>query len=136
VTLDDTAIRFGYLADAADVAALRDAVRTGARLLRTPEMATVVAEADIPSWVDGRGSDAAAEEWIRGHLGTALHSCGTARMGDADDPDAVADAHGRVHGVEALRVADAALLPEVPSRGTALAAVMIGERIAELMAGE
>lgn len=136
VTLDDTAIRFGYLADAADVAALRDAVRTGARLLRTPEMATVVAEADIPSWVDGRGSDAAADEWIRGHLGTALHSCGTARMGDADDPDAVADAHGRVHGVEALRVADAALLPEVPSRGTALAAVMIGERIAELMAGE
>jgi choline dehydrogenase-like flavoprotein len=136
VGLDETAIRYGYLADPADLAALRDAVRTGAGLLRAPEMAGVVTQADIPSWVDGRDSDAEADTWIRARLGTALHSCGTARIGAGDDPDAVADAHGRVHGVEALRIADGSLLPDVPSRGTALAAVMIGERLAELVAGE
>jgi choline dehydrogenase-like flavoprotein len=68
--------------------------------------------------------------------GTALHSCGTARMGAAGDPGAVADAHGRVHDTENLRVADASLLPHVPTRGTALTAVLIGERVAELMAAE
>ncbi len=69
-----------------------------------------------PSWVDERDADAAADAWIRAHLGTALHSCGTARMGAEHDPDAVADAHGRVHGVEALRVADAS-----PAAGGAVA---------------
>lgn len=129
-------IRYGYLSHDADRAALRDAVRTGARLLRSPEMADVVGSAALPEWVDARSSDADADEWIRGRLGTALHSCGTARLGDADDPDAVTDPHGRVHGVAGLRVADASILPMVPSRGTALAAVLVGERIAELMSGE
>jgi choline dehydrogenase-like flavoprotein len=113
-------VRYGYLSHDIERAALRAAVRAADGILRSSEMG------DLVAWV-------APEP---GPLGTALHSCGTARMGAAEDPDAVADAHGRVHDTENLRIADASLLPHVPSRGTALAAVLIGERIAELMAAE
>lgn len=129
-------IRYDYLARPEDLAALRSATRLAAILLRSEPMRQVVASAAVPAWVDAPASEEASEEWIRGALGTALHSCGTARMGNEDDPDAVTDAHGRVHGATGLRVADASLLPAVPSRGTALAAVLIGERIAELIASE
>jgi choline dehydrogenase len=128
-------IRYDYLASSDDLAALRAAAAMAARLLRSEPMQRVVASAALPDWIDS-GDAADAESWIRGALGTALHSCGTARMGDDDDADAVADAHGRVHGVSGLRIADASLLPVVPSRGTALTAVLIGERIAELIAAE
>ncbi|GAA3765841.1 GMC family oxidoreductase N-terminal domain-containing protein [Microbacterium kribbense] len=127
-----TVVRYGYLSDAGEREALRDGIRVAARVLRASEMADVVAAADLPDWIDGRGPTEPASA----HVSTALHSCGTARMGDVADADAVADAHGRVYGTSGLRIADASLLPMVPSRGTALTAVMIGERIAELIAQE
>ena len=56
-------------------------------------------------------------------------------MGPDGDPGAVVDQHLRVRGVEGLRVADTSVLPEVPTRGPAATAVMVGERAAELMTG-
>jgi choline dehydrogenase-like flavoprotein len=52
-------------------------------------------------------------------------------MGPADDPTAVTGERGLVHGVRGLRVADASIMPRVPSANTNLAAIMIGERIGE-----
>lgn len=134
----EAVVRYDYLGSTADRAALRAATRTAADLLRRGELGAVVESADIPSWVDAADGDNvhndAADQWLRDNLGTALHSCGTARMGAGRD--AVVDTHGRVHGVDGLRVADASILPGVPSRGTALTAVMLGERLAELMAAE
>lgn len=129
-------IRYGYLSDEADRATLRAAVRAGADLLREGPLAALVADADLPEWTTRGHTDAEADDWLRTQVGTALHSCGTARMGPASDPGAVVDAHGRVHGVRGLRVADASILPVVPTRGTALTAVFLGERIAELIADE
>ncbi len=137
VTGADTAVvRYDYLSPAADRAALRESVRVAALLLRSGELGAIVESADIPEWVEDASSDDIADDWLRANLGTALHSCGTARMGPVDDARAVVDTHGRVRGVERLRIADASVLPGVPSRGTALTAVMIGERMAELMAAE
>ncbi len=45
-------------------------------------------------------------------------------------PDAVVDAHGRVHGVENLLVADASVMPVVPTTNTNIPTLMIAERIA------
>ncbi|MDQ1129676.1 GMC family oxidoreductase [Microbacterium sp. SORGH_AS_0888] len=124
------AIRYGHLAAPADRRALRDAVRTGIRLLRSPALAWAV-DADDAHGLE-TGEDAALDAWIGSRLGTALHASGTAAMGERG----VTDAHGRVRGMRGLRVADTSLLPVVPTRGTALAAVMVGERIAELMLAE
>ena len=67
------------------------------------------------------------DAWMLQHLGTAIHMCGTAPMGD------VVDGQGRVLGVRGLRVADTSILPSVPSRGPFATAVFIGELIAESM---
>ena len=63
----------------------------------------------------------------------APHSVGTARMGPANDPGAVVDQHGRVHGARGLRVADASIMPTIPSANTHLSCVMIGERNSQWM---
>ena len=54
-------------------------------------------------------------------------------MGAASDPGIVVDEQGRVLGVDSLRVADASIFPWVPSANTHLSAVLVGEKIAELM---
>lgn len=129
------AITYEYLADAHDRDRLRFGVREGLRLLRSPAFAGVVESVMVPE-TELLHDDRYADEWIAHHLGTSLHSSGTARMGPASDPSSVVDAHGRVHAVERLRVADASALPHVPSRGTAATAVLLGERFAELRLAE
>ncbi len=54
-------------------------------------------------------------------------------MGPADDPAAVVDQYGRVHGVTGVRVADTSILPSAPSRGPAATAILIGERMADFI---
>jgi choline dehydrogenase len=45
--------------------------------------------------------------------------------------ESATDGHGRVRGVEGLLVADASLMPTIPSAHTNLTALMIGERFGE-----
>jgi choline dehydrogenase-like flavoprotein len=52
-------------------------------------------------------------------------------MGPPDDPMAVCDERGFVRGVRGLRIADASLMPVVPSANTNIPTIMIGERIGE-----
>jgi choline dehydrogenase len=49
-----------------------------------------------------------------------------------NDPMAVVDPELQVHGVEALRVADASIMPTVVSGNTNAATIMIGERVADM----
>lgn len=55
------------------------------------------------------------------------HMTGTCPMG------AVLDADCRVHGIDGLRVADASVMPTIPTGNTYLGCVMIAERIARKM---
>jgi choline dehydrogenase-like flavoprotein len=52
--------------------------------------------------------------------------------GSGPDPGggAVVDARGRVHGIEHLHVADASVMPAIPSANTNLPTIMIAERVA------
>ncbi len=131
---------YGYLAPVADRAGLRSGVRLAADLLRTPPLAALAAPGgELPPGdrltPAVLADDAALDGWIGRHVGTAVHLCGSARMGPDGDPGAVVDGRLRVRGVAGLRIADTSVLPRVPSRGTAATAVMVGERAAELLAG-
>jgi choline dehydrogenase len=70
-------------------------------------------------------------EWIYRSCGSGYHPCGTAPMGPEGDPAAAVDGRGRVRGVEGLVVADASIMPTIPSANTNLTTLMIGERFGE-----
>jgi choline dehydrogenase len=83
----------------------------------------------------GTGNDADLKDYIRRNAGHRSHPVGTCRMGRGTDVDAVVDPQLRVRGIEGLRVADASVMPEVPSGNTNLPAMMVGERAADLILG-
>jgi choline dehydrogenase-like flavoprotein len=51
-------------------------------------------------------------------------------MGTDPKAGAVVDPTGRVHGLENLWVADASVMPDIPSANTHLPTLMVAERIA------
>ncbi|MEV1329312.1 mycofactocin system GMC family oxidoreductase MftG [Micromonospora costi] len=127
-------IDYGYLSTPGSRRRLREAVRVTAEILDTSAFAAVSSGLSGPPPAVLR-NDRALDAWIRAHLGTSQHTCGTAPMGSPDDPThTVADQYGRVHGVEGLRIADTSLLPDAPQRGPAATAVLIGEMIAHAIA--
>jgi choline dehydrogenase-like flavoprotein len=58
------------------------------------------------------------------------HPTSTCKMGAADDPGAVVDPGGRVHGFEQVFVADCSIMPFVPKANTNIPAIVVGEQIA------
>lgn len=75
--------------------------------------------------------DAALLDYARGCGQTAWHTVGTCRMGS--ESDSVVDAQLRVHGVAKLRVADASVMPTIPSSNTNAPSIMIGEKASDLV---
>lgn len=76
------------------------------------------------------------DEWLdfaRTTGSTVFHPCGTARMGPASDPGTVVDPSLRVHGLDRLRIADASIMPGIPSANTAASTMVIGAKAAELI---
>jgi 5-(hydroxymethyl)furfural/furfural oxidase len=74
--------------------------------------------------------DEALAEFIFGNIIGTNHASGTCRIGKPDDPMAVVDPAGAVYGVSGLRVADASVMPSVPSGNTHIPTVMVAEKIA------
>jgi 5-(hydroxymethyl)furfural/furfural oxidase len=72
---------------------------------------------------------------VRANVAGLFHPAGTCRMGRADDPAAVTDPQGRVHGIAGLRVGDASLMPNLPSGNTNIPTLMIAEKIAAAITG-
>jgi len=124
-------IDYHYLSAASDLRRMRAVVRAAAEILRSRAFRPWFAElGELPG--DTLRDDRSLNDWLRSHLATAIHACGTCRMGPDRDPMAVTDQRGRVYGVTGLRVADTSVLPTVPSRGPAATAIMLGERFADL----
>jgi choline dehydrogenase len=75
-------------------------------------------------------SDELLEDLARHYSFTVYHLTSTCRMGSVVDPRL------RVMGVAGLRVADASVMPNVVSGNTNAAAIMIGEKAAEMLAAD
>jgi choline dehydrogenase len=72
--------------------------------------------------------------WVVTACDSGYHPCGTVPMGVSPGPEAAVDGRGCVFGVEGLYVADASIMPTIPSSNIHLPTLMIAERIAGWLA--
>jgi 5-(hydroxymethyl)furfural/furfural oxidase len=75
--------------------------------------------------------DEALEDFVRRSAVGVWHACCSCRMGAADDPRAVTDAAGRVHGIDGLRVVDASIFPDIPRANINIPTIMVAEKISD-----
>ena len=54
-------------------------------------------------------------------------------MGPTSDPMSVVDQHGKVHGIENLRVADASIMPDCVRANTNVTVMAIGEKVSDFI---
>ncbi|MEO1505107.1 MAG: choline dehydrogenase [Pseudomonadota bacterium] len=80
-------------------------------------------------------SDDALNDFIREHVESAYHPCGTCKIGRRDDPMAVVDPECRVIGVDALRVADSSIFPRIPNGNLNGPSIMVGEKASDHILG-
>ncbi|MGB1096405.1 MAG: GMC oxidoreductase, partial [Paracoccaceae bacterium] len=76
------------------------------------------------------------DHFIKEHVESAYHPCGTCRMGRRDDPMAVVDESGQVIGVQNLRVADSSIFPQITNGNLNGPSIMVGEKMSDHILGK
>ena len=123
---------YNYLTEPSDRERLRYGLRQALELADHEGLRELLGERLEPSDQD-LASDEALDAWMMRDVVTFSHISGTCRMGPSSDPMAVVDQHGRVRGLEGLRVADASIMPDLVTAPINPAVLMIGERMADLV---
>src|SRR5262249_29081147 len=121
-------IQPNFLAEQADAEALAAGVELGLDLASQPAYRDLLERWVVPP---RRMSREATVAFVRRSCSSYLHPVGTCAMGRGRE--AVVDAELRVRGMEGLRVADASVMPTVPSANTNAPSIMIGEFASRLL---
>jgi choline dehydrogenase len=121
-------IHYNFFDHPNDLDRLVEAVRLSRKIGRTAPFSDLIDHEMAPGNIADDG--AALRANIVSTVAAYLHPTSTAPMGAESDPTAVVDAWGKVRGVEALRVVDASILPDIPSVATNVTTIMVAERIA------
>ena len=116
-----------------DMERMKEEVRLCMRLVEHSDFAEIV-ERRVRPTDEEIATDEALEEWMLTTVSTGHHISCTCKMGPANDPMAVVDQFGRVHGLRGLRVADASIMPDCVRANTNVPTMMIGERVADFLA--
>lgn len=82
---------------------------------------------------DVLADDKALEDFVLRSVFGVWHPSGTCRMGDQSDPLAVVDPNGQVIGTENVYVADASVMPRLPTANTNIPTIMIAEKISDAL---
>jgi choline dehydrogenase len=127
---DAPRIENNFCAHPDDTRRLAEGVRFAAAVGAHPAFGSVEAGLLSPPR-DVIDNDDELLRWCAHVAASGFHPSCTARMGRADDREAVVDQHLRVYGVERLYVADASVMPVCPRANIHLTSIMIGERAGE-----
>jgi choline dehydrogenase len=127
--LDRPLIDPAYLADERDMDALLAGCRLARRFAETEPLAQYIVDEAFP------GKQAQTDDEMRAHIRlsgrTIYHPVGTCKMGN--DELAVVDHELRVRGIDGLRVADASIMPRIVGGNTNAPAIMIGEKVSDMI---
>ena len=130
---DPLDIEVGFLSNSeeADLAAVVDGVELVRRFAATETLGSLLVAEARP------GPEAATRDrlgtYVRDNVRGYFHGVGTCKMGPREDPGAVVDTTGAVHGLARLHVCDASILPTIPRANTNLTTIAVADRIAELL---
>jgi choline dehydrogenase len=117
-----------YLDHENDRRVLISAIRVARLILHSGPMAPYFDYETLP------GADAETDDellaFARAYGSTSYHMAGSCRMGPVDGRNTVVDADLRVHGLEALRIADTSILPSMVSANTYATSLLVGEKAA------
>ena len=123
------AIQPNYLSTQGDKDTLIAGLRIARKVFESPAMAVLVSGEFLPG--PATDSDAQWLDHIAQTAGTTFHPTSTCMMGPPER--AVVDPELRVHGIDALRVVDASVMPTVVSGNTNATVIMIAEKAADLI---
>jgi len=121
-------IKFNYMSKEEDWIDMRNAIGIAREVMRQPAMKGIAGEEILP------GKDANLDDYIRDHVESAYHPCGTCKMGSDPTADgAVVDPSGKVFGVKSLRIVDTSIFPSITNGNLNAPAIMVAERISDLI---
>ena len=124
-------ILFNYMAHEQDWQEFRAAIRITRDIINQPALDAYRGKVITPA--ANLQSDAELDEYVRNHAETAYHPSCTCAMGEGND--AVVDSQGRVHGIDALRVVDASIMPNIITGNLNATTIMLAEKIADHIRG-
>ena len=128
---DPPVIDPAFLRHPDDVTRMVEATVAAPGISRTPPLADLLPGPEIaPGPAIGDDDHAGLRQSIRARVGPYHHPVGTCAMGPDPAAGAVVDARGAVHGIERVFVADASVMPAIPSANTNAATIIVAERVA------
>ena len=119
----------GFLSDKRDLDNLIRGARIARAIATAPAMAPYLGQEMFGVHAAMTSDD--WERFIRARADTIYHPVGTCRMGQ--DAGAVVDPQLRVHGLQALWVVDASVMPEIIGGNTNAPTMMIAEKAADMI---
>jgi choline dehydrogenase len=128
-------IRLNLLEDPVDLAMMMEGVRSARRVGRQRPLRDLAAGPE--QWL-GAETDTGADfaDALRRSVWPYHHACGTCAMGPHPEQGAVVNAQGEVHGVPGLWVADASIMPVIPSANIHVPTLMLAEHLAPTISAD
>ena len=131
---DDPRIQFNYMSHEQDWIDFRHCIRVTREIFGQEAFDPFRGKEIQPG--DALQTDDELDGFIREHVESAYHPCGTCRMGQADDPLAVVDPECRVIGVDGLRLADSSIFPRITYGNLNGPSIMTGEKASDHILGK
>ena len=130
---DKPEILFNYMSTDKDWSDFRKCVHLTRELLRQDAFKPFAGSEIQPG--DDCQSDARIDEFIRQHVESAYHPCGTCKMGDPADSMTVVDPQCRVIGVDGLRVVDCSVFPRITNGNLNAPTIVTAEKASDAILG-
>jgi choline dehydrogenase len=127
--LEKPLVNPNYLGVAADLERLVQSVKIARQIFGTRAFSSWIGQELTPG--PEVQTDDQLRDFVRTTADTYHHQVGSCKMGQ--DAMAVVDPQLRVYGIEGLRIADASVMPSVPSGNCHTGVLMIGEKCSDLI---